>query len=264
MRLVKKTNSVILFYIIVFVLSIPFWIVAAVAPSLSTIMPMHLPISAFMFVCPVVAALVVTVKQSGVKGAKKLLARVFDARRIKNPNWFAPLLLIMPVVMTLEYFILRLIGRSIPEIHITLISVLLLFAVYFIAAACEELGWTGYVIESLPKRWSALAASIFIGGLWAIWHIIPFLQTGHGITWMVWQCFVTVLLRVLIVWLYVNAGKSVFVAIVFHAMVNVSETLFPNNGSAYDPALTVLLLFAVVAMILTQRSWRIRLLKPVI
>jgi membrane protease YdiL (CAAX protease family) len=36
-------------------------------------------------------------------------------------------------------------------------------------------------------------------------------------------------------WLYIHSGKSVFAAAVFHAMINLSWQLFPNNGSFYDP-----------------------------
>ena len=36
-------------------------------------------------------------------------------------------------------------------------------------------------------------------------------------------------------WLYIHAGKSVFVAALFHAMINLCWQLFPINGSFYDP-----------------------------
>ncbi len=48
----------------------------------------------------------------------------------------------------------------------------------------------------------------------------------------------TVLLRVATVWIYVNGGRSVFLAALFHAMCNVAYFLFPNFGSHYDPAYT--------------------------
>jgi hypothetical protein len=55
--------------------------------------------------------------------------------------------------------------------------------------------------------------------------------------------------RVLIVWVYNNAGKSVFAATLFHASSNVSWQLFPNQGSHWDPrigATTVLVAAAAV------------------
>lgn len=59
-------------------------------------------------------------------------------------------------------------------------------------------------------------------------------------------------LRVLIVWLYNNAGKSLLAAILVHDMDNVSVfTVFPNDGgSYYIPAITATLT-AVVAVLVT-------------
>ena len=59
--------------------------------------------------------------------------------------------------------------------------------------------------------------------------------------WIAWQCLNVVAQRVLQVWLYNNTGKSVFAAVLFHAMVNLSWQLFPNNGSHYDPRFTGLI-----------------------
>lgn len=61
---------------------------------------------------------------------------------------------------------------------------------------------------------------------------------------------VTVVARILIVWLYNNTGKSVLAAILFHAMINVSVSVFPKNGSLYDPALAGALT-AITAVIVT-------------
>jgi len=44
-------------------------------------------------------------------------------------------------------------------------------------------------------------------------------------------------MRIVIVWLYNNAGKSLFAAILFHALINVIRSLtYPTVGSDYDPA----------------------------
>ncbi|HZW04646.1 MAG TPA: hypothetical protein VFF68_12010, partial [Anaerolineaceae bacterium] len=84
-------------------------------------------------------------------------------------------------------------------------------------------------------RWSALAASLLIGAFWGAWHIVPFLQQQRGPAWILWQALGMVPFRVLIVWLFNNTGNSVFAAIVFQAVANVSQFLFPNLGSHYNP-----------------------------
>lgn len=124
-----------------------------------------------------------------------------------------------------------------------------LFIEYFIAAVGEEIGWSGYLIEPMLKQYSALKTGTILGSVWAIWHVVPYIQTHHSLVWVVWQCFATVGLRILIVWIYNNTEKSVIAAILFHTMINVSDTLFPNNGSHYNPAITGIIIAVVVCIV---------------
>jgi len=87
----------------------------------------------------------------------------------------------------------------------------------------------------------------------------PFVETGHDADWVVGQTIATAGLRVIIVWLYVGAGGSVLAPIVFHAMTNVSDFMFPVNGSHYDPFVTgifVLLLAAVALRVMPRGATR--------
>jgi hypothetical protein len=43
---------------------------------------MNLPVSALQVFCPLVAALILVYRDDGLSGAKKLLKRVFDYRKI--------------------------------------------------------------------------------------------------------------------------------------------------------------------------------------
>jgi membrane protease YdiL (CAAX protease family) len=65
-----------------------------------------------------------------------------------------------------------------------------------------------------------------------------------------WQCGKTVMMRVLIVWLYNNTGKSLFASITFHSMDNLSFLfLLPIYGSYYDPFITFILMAITTAMV---------------
>ena len=152
-----------------------------------------------------------------------------------------PVILLMPGVMVLSYGLMRLMGVPLPTPQFTVLAALALFLAFFIAALGEELGWSGYVIDPMQDRWGALQAGVLLGLVWAVWHIVPFLQAHRSLAWIAWQCLFTVAARVLIVWLYNNTGKSVFAAASFHAMSNVSWLLFPIYGSYYDPRITGLI-----------------------
>ncbi|MEJ7822654.1 MAG: hypothetical protein WKF85_10060, partial [Chitinophagaceae bacterium] len=68
-------------------------------------------------------------------------------------------------------------------------------------------------------------------------------------TWILWQCLGTVALRVIIVWIYHNTNKSLFAVIVCHTTINMSEYLFPNNGSHYNPFYFGIILILVAVII---------------
>lgn len=76
------------------------------------------------------------------------------------------------------------------------------------------------------------------------------MQLGRSFEWIFWHSLSAVALRIVIVWLFENSGRGVLVAVLFHAMINVSWALFPNSGSYYDPAVTFAILTLVVGAIL--------------
>jgi membrane protease YdiL (CAAX protease family) len=130
--------------------------------------------------------------------------------------------------------------------------------VYFIAAACEELGWTGYAIDPIQKRWGALTASLLVGIVWQVWHFIGDLQAGQTWTWIAWHSLYSVALRVLIVWIYNNTGKSVFAAILVHTMDNVSWSLLPIFDSSFGSILTTAIAWLVIAIVVFVSARRNR------
>jgi CAAX protease family protein len=259
----NSTRSPWIFFGLVFVLAIPFWILGPVAEQLlPRERPINLPLSALQFVCPVIAAAILVYREDGADGVKRLLKRSFDFGRIKGKRWYAPIFFLLPLLLVVEYGVLRLLGVAVPAPQFPVWIVPVFFAAFFIAALCEELGWSGYAIDPLQARWTALGAGVIMGIVWAVWHIVPNTQAPHSPLWLVGQFGNTVTLRVLIVWLYNNTGKSVFAASAFHAMTNVGEFLFPVYGSYYDPFLFFLITAVAAAIIVviwgprTVARWR--------
>jgi membrane protease YdiL (CAAX protease family) len=241
-------RSTLIFFISVFALSIPFWLIGALAER-GLPVPMNLPVSALSFVCPTIAALFLVYRENKVDGIKELLKRTFNYKKIKKKIWYLPIFFLLPIIYLLSYEIMRLIGKPLPEPHIQFLMIPVLFVGFFIAGACEELGWVGYAVDPMQDQWSALKTGVILGLVWGIWHFIPDIQAHHSLTWIAWQRGIrAVALRILFVWLYNNTGKSVFAAILFHDTDNVSWSLFPNNGSHYDPAINGMLI-AIAAVV---------------
>lgn len=114
------------FFLLVFALSIPFWLVGSMAKQ-GLPLPINLPVSALMFVCPLIAALILVYRENKLDGIKQLLKKTLDYRRIKPKIWYLPILLLMPVIMLLSYGVMRLIGRPLPEPQIPFPAIPLFF-----------------------------------------------------------------------------------------------------------------------------------------
>jgi len=222
------------FFLLVAILSIPFWILGAFF-DLTKYIPIQLPISALMFFCPMLAAIILTNKNGKKGDLKILLSRIWDFNKIKNKAWLLVAILLIPVLMYLTYIGMILLHFNLPKPEIKLSTIIILVFLFFIGSIGEEVGWTGFITDPLQKPFGALNAALVLGTVWAVWHIIPYIQTHRNASWILWQCIGTVALRIVMVWLYNNTNKSLFVVIVFHTTINISVNLFPKNGSHYNP-----------------------------
>jgi membrane protease YdiL (CAAX protease family) len=254
MERVSKDRSPFLFILMVFLLSIPFyWF------SDRSVLPksFHIYAPAFIFatIIPVSLANLFLYREQGWDAVTNLWRNVFDYKRIGNKLWYIPIFLLMPATMVATYFLMPLIGKPIPDPHFPILMVPVLFAVFFVLAIGEEAGWSGYVIGGLQARWGALTSSIVLGITWAAWHIVPFIQAHHASNWWtVWQCLGTVPLRVLMVWIYNNTGRSILAMVLFHTMINESEMMFPNLGSHYDPFVPFVILTVMASIVVFVRG----------
>ena len=237
------------FFLLVFALSIPFLILGFIAPDTTKIIPIKLPISSLMAFCPLLAAIFLVYKEGKPGGVKELLKQAFDCKKIKEKKWFIAIIFLMPGLLLMSYFFMQMVGVPMPKPQIPFSSAFILFFIFLIGAIGEEIGWMGYAIDPMQNKWGALKASIILGLVWAIWHIIPYSQAHQTPMWIIWQCIATVFLRVIMVWIYNNTGKSVFAGVLFHVMINVSMFMFPNYGSHYNPFFGAIFIVLTVVII---------------
>ena len=254
LRAARGQRSPLGFFLLVFALSVPFWIAGAATEW--WLLP-GLPVSSLMLVCPAVAAVTLTYGAHGTGGASSLLKRAFDYARIGTKAWYAPILLLMPGVTVLTYGLMRLAGSPLPHPEFPLLALPAMLLAFFIAALGEELGWSGYATDPMQDRWGAFRAGLLLGLIWAAWHIVPLAQAHRSVGYVAWWSLFTVAARVLVVWIYNSTGKSVFAAALFHATINLGWQLFPNHGSHWDPrfgAPIVLFAAAIVTLVWGSRA----------
>ena len=242
----SRDRAPLSYFVLTFSLSIPFWIAGALTNL--QLLP-GIPVSALGLLCMVGAASILVYRENGFASVTELLKRSFDFKRVRAKIWYFPTIMLMPTIMLLAFVALRLMGVPVPNPQFSFATSFILFAVFFIAAIGEELGWMGYAIDPLQERHGALGGALLLGAVWAVWHFIPLLSAQRSLAWIAWWALGTVAMRVIITWLYNNTGRSVFIAVIFHAMFNLTWQLFPIDGSFYDPRVTSLIMAAVALVV---------------
>ena len=112
--------------------------------------------------------------------------RVVDPERIVG-GWWAVTLLFVPALVTLAALLAIASGDStVPALlrpNATRLSespwaiATFLLGLLVLGPLPEELGWRGYALERLQKRYSALSSALMLGIPWAVWHTPLFFMT---------------------------------------------------------------------------------------
>jgi len=128
----------------------------------------------------------------------------------------------------------------------------------------EEIGWRGFALPYLQRRYSALVSSLIIGLVWAFWHFPNF----FFFTPTMLAVFVpkVIALSVIFTWVYNSTGGSLFAVVLLHGATIAPGKLFagPDSAGWLREDVIAGLLYAVIAVGLVLRygaanlSWRDR------
>lgn len=242
------------FFVLVYAMSTPFWILSTFISQSG--LPDNIPptdIGATL--TPTIAAMILSYRENGASGIKALLQRTFDFRRIKQRRWLITAVSLFPLLYVLTYYAMRLLSLPVPSVWHPSPTLGAVFLLFFIAATAEELGYTAYETDALQIRMSALSTALIIGPFWALWHFPSMIQMSQSAQLMVWGFFVTIAFRIISIWIYNNAGCSVFSVILMHAVGNTARTGFPGGRSAYEighgsVAYSIVILAALLVVVL--------------
>ena len=214
-----------------------------------------------LLVGPAVAGLTLTGLVSGRAGYRDLLACL--GRWRVAARWYAVALLTAPLLMTATLAVLSLFSAEFLPGFVTAsdrVTPLLLGLVFGpLGALVEELGWTGFAIPRLRRRYGVLATGLVVGILWAVWHLLQGAWTSSAAAGPVPPAlFVAVgfaasyLLpyRVLMVWVY-DRTNSLLVAVLMHASLIVSSI---STFGLTPPAITGVP-FLALFLVFTITEW---------
>jgi membrane protease YdiL (CAAX protease family) len=245
----SKNKSLTIFFLLTFIFSLPTYILVGLASN-NIILSSEM---AFVFVpmgtlAPIGAALLLTFKNNGWAGAKEVLMRSFDYKRVAKKAWYVPTLFLLPVLFFLAWRVTVLLGLPLIDAPFPVVALPVVFLLFFGGALGEEGGWMGYAFEPMQDRWNAAKAALVLGLIWALWHIPMYYFLIADPVLIAAQLLLVVSMRFLLVWLFDNTGKSVFIAILFHTTLNVSFGVLPTN-------LVVLSLVILITAAIVTFSW---------
>jgi membrane protease YdiL (CAAX protease family) len=147
---------------------------------------------------PSVASLLLTSVAYGRAGLRELRSRLLTWR--VGARWYAVALLTAPLLVMAILLALSLFSpHFVPNLFVSDDKVALLLSSLAIALAAgfiEELGWTGFAVPALRRRYSVLATGLIVGLLWAAWHVLrdggPAARCREGspspVTWSIPSC----------------------------------------------------------------------------
>lgn len=166
--------------------------------------------------------------------------RLTDVRRI-GPGWALVIFLFFPAKSVLAALldVLQGGGGIALEGAARLLDQPLLIVPTFVfwllfGPVPEEVGWRGYATDGLQARHSAVAGSLIVGTVWALWHMPLFFIEG---TWqaehlgfgtrLFWLWMMAVVIEsILYTWIFNNTQRSTLSAILFHLVGNAFGQLF--------------------------------------
>ena len=233
-----KKHPVLSYFAITFAISFSLFILAVGGPGAipgtpEQIEKLMLPTILGLLVGPPITGLLMTGLVYGRAGYKDLRSRLFKWR--VGVRWYVVALLTAPLLFLAVLLSLSLVSPVfLPGIFTAGDKGGLLafgLVVGLMAGIFEEIGWTGFAIPGLRKRYSVLATGPIVGLLWAGWHVLPaiwFSGMGSGplsLASYIFDPFLfLVMFRVLMVWVY-DRTESLLLAMLMHVSLTSSTRI---------------------------------------
>ena len=206
---------------------------------------------------PAFAAVIVIALTVGREGLREFWRRLTNFR---GGWWYLVGPGILAGALIAAFVVNVLLGASVsggPQLPLEAVVILLIFG-----GEWEELGWTGYALPELQKRYAKVAngpliATLILGIFRGIWHL-PLVFVG-AIPWYDAVLLTPFVFQPMISWLYNKTGGSVPVVFVFHYMSNllgaITGPLF--GGPDVESYRILYYAFGFVAVFLI--AWKTRL-----
>jgi len=215
---------------------------------------------------PTLSAIITSLSFGGMAGLGALLKKIL---LWKAPWYMYAVIVFLPLAFSGSAIGLYALFKGNPGKFNTagfaIIPVVLVAAIK--AGPCgEEMGWRGFLLPEIQKRYSAVVSAIIVGVIWFAWHIPLFWApigtavSGGPVTFESVSIFLVFVLCLscIYTWLFNRSGGSLLMAILIHFSINVSLLMlfFPQLAGEHSREITLFSLpaYVLVATFLVFRT----------
>jgi len=191
---------------------------------------------------PTISAILCSAIIGGLPAVKVLIKKYILWR--VEVVWYIAAILFFPFVYLLSVFAYRVSYGSIGSIHYGGFSILpvLVFISILLGPLGEELGWRGFLLPFLERKYGFIKGSIVIGVIWTFWHAPLFWAksgtaiSGYPVSFLsvtIYLLFITGASFIFTL-IYSRTNGSILLSILLHLSMNASglivSFLFPDIG----------------------------------
>ena len=226
------------FFLLTFILSWGAWaLLVRLAPAgLDPASPSYLLFMLGGF-GPTLVGVFLTAANEGRSGLGDLWRRTW--RLSFGFQWYLVVFLLFPLLGALTIWITRAAGGPAPDFSLAeslaaspnlLIPALVSFFIF--GALGEEFGWRGYALDRLQSRLGPAFGSLWLGVLWAVWHLPMFFITGlpqhdSGLSFPLFAVWI-IALSPIYTWIYNSTGRSLAAVLLFHWVSTITGSILPT------------------------------------
>ena len=213
---------------------------------------------------PAISAFTVLAISGGHKAVRAYLRRLVHFRFAWY--WYVAVLVGLPLLKLLASALIGTTGQ--PGIASPTMSVgTFLVSALLVATQgpVEELGWRGFALPLLQRRFNGIVASLILGVLWSLWHVPAFFlestmtgtMAGELLPAIVRFFAGTVALTITMTVIYNGSGGSIPLLFIFHWLENVAYPWESTTGISYMATVITITVAAILIFTLRRRYlWR--------
>ncbi|MDR2907799.1 MAG: CPBP family intramembrane metalloprotease [Bacteroidales bacterium] len=182
------------------------------------------------FFGPAIGALI-SIRTTKGKGAIRKFLKSFLSLNFGWKVWLS-IFLVLGSVSIIAWYLPELFGAeklpyNIPPIYMLPMFLLMMI---FLSGGQEEIGWRGYILPYLEKRFGLMTGTLILGVIWAIWHLPLWFSEAVNQSYMNFFAFMLLVIGAsyFFSWIIAASGNRPMSGLVVHGLFNASTSFFPN------------------------------------